>query len=164
MADPTSNDPPLHHRHDEKLDYTTEHTAASPEHVRREEYVDNDDKALPSDSNTSLFVSIGAAVVAILAIVVTFAIDADLVGFIISVAALVMGIVAVAMAYGDARASVVTPAIVTVACVIVSVLCLMDLLDVEDRTPRAVGGNADNDVLVGDGDTPLVDEPNEIGD
>lgn len=161
MADPQdpSQAPPLQHRHDEKLDYSTEHTGADPANVGREEYIHNDEKTLPSDNKTSLFVAIGAAVVAIVGLILSFAVDVDLIGFIVAVLGLVIALVAVMMAWGDARASAVTPALVAIATGIVAVVCLFDFLGAENAAPEAIGGEGEGVVDNGLADQPLLDEP-----
>ena len=154
----TPPDGPYEHRHDEKLDYTSENAARDT--VAREEYVDNDDKALPSDRNTSLFVAIGAAVLAVLAIVLAFAMDWDAVGTVVAVIAVIVGGIATLMAVGDARASPVAPAIVTVAAIAVAIIVALDWADAEDVNPAAPG-----DAIVGDGErSELTDGDADLGD
>ncbi len=154
-------DTPYQHRHDEKLDYTTEHTAADPEHVRREEYVDNDDKRLPTDNRTTLWMSIAATVLAVLAIIVAFPLDLELVGLILGILAIILAGLATLMAFGDARASPITPALVTIAALIVTVLIALDMGDAEDIDPDGV-----NRVIVDDDveRSELTDGDADLGD
>ncbi len=160
-----TTDTPFDHRHDEKLDYTTEHTGADPETVIREEFVDNDDKALPTNKNRSLFISIAAAVLSILAIILAFVMDLDWLGFVVALVALLGAVLATMMAWNDARTSPIVPGLVALATAVVAIIVLMDALDAEENAPtpaRVLGVDpaSDSEALDGDadlGDTTTVD-------
>ena len=151
----TAADGPYNHRHDEKLDYTSEHRDADT--VVREEYVDNDDKALPTNKYLILALSAIATVLSILGIVFALGLEMDLVGFLFAIAGIVVAAIATVMGVNDARASPVLPALVTLVAVVVGVITLLDWMEADELAPATTGevrgvndGDIDNEALDGD--------------
>ena len=129
------HNPPRHAHRDPTVDYTTEHTAADPAHVHREEDVANDDKAMPSENHMANILAFAGAGVALLAVVLDY-LEIDVVAVILAIIGLLMAIVGLVMAWNDARGSVVAPLLCTFATAVVLLVALLDVLDVEERVPQ----------------------------
>lgn len=97
-----------------------------------EENVPNSEKVVPSSRNTVLLLSILAGVAAIAAVVATKGMRQEVLALILAVAALTLGIIAVVMARGDARASTITPGVVTFFAAIITVVVVLDLAEADD--------------------------------
>lgn len=142
------------------------HTDADPSHVHNEVDVPNERHALPSDSGNSSIIAVGAGVLAIIAFVVAFFVDLDLIGFLLALAAIAGGCVAVVMASGDARATTTLPWMATGLCSLIAVVVLFDLLDTEnavDNPPNvgeALVGDAQRSEAL-DGDADLGNVPDD---
>ena len=152
------------HRHDDKLDYTTEHTGADPDRVVREERVPNEAKAVPTDKRTILFLSIASAALSLLGAIVAYFLDVEWLGLVLAVIALLLGIVALFSAHGDRRAGMVTPGIVTAVAAIVTLLILFgDMTDAEpdDLNRQLVAPSADSEALDGDADLGTIPDPDD---
>ncbi len=134
---------------DPSLDYTTEHTAADPSNVRRETVVDNDDKVLPTDDNNVTITSAIATVVAVIGLILCFALDWDVAGTVVALTAVIAAGIGLVMAIGDERAGNVLPAVTTIVVSILFLVCLFDMFGAED----AVRDLQDNRIGVVDPDT-----------
>ena len=110
--------------------YDTRHTAADPGHVHREEDVDNDDKALPSNKVPALLLAALAVGLAILTVILD-ATEFDLAALVVGIIAVAVGAVATYMASNDARASPVVPALCLTAAAIALLITFTDLLTAE---------------------------------
>ena len=94
--------------------------------------VPNSAKVLPTSRNTVLLLSIAAGIAAVLAVVATKGMRSEVLALVLAVAAVVLGGIAVVMARGDARASAITPGIITVMSAIILVVVIMDLAEADD--------------------------------
>jgi hypothetical protein len=150
----TDPDPAYEHRHDEKLDYRSEGTGADPETVVREERVDNDDKALPTDNRTVLLLSIVAFGLSLLAVVFSYGVELEWLGVLLGIIATIIGVIATVSAYGDQRTGIVTPLLATILALVVTILCFTDMSDVDPD-------DVDNTVLTPEVDT-LGDEATRL--
>ena len=169
---PVVKTPPLTRRHDEavhegrhgtrapNLDYTTEHTAADPAHVATEEYVPNEQKALPSQAHTSLLLAFAAAGAALLAVILEW-MGLDTVALVIALVAVLAGIVSIVMAYNDARAGVGAPILCTIVSAVVLTVVLMDVFEVDERVDQLAvpGTTVDPDAIPAD---PAEIEPADV--
>jgi hypothetical protein len=97
-----------------------------------EENVPNSAKVLPSSRNTVLLLSIAAGIAAVLAVVATKGMRSETLALVLALAAVVLGGIAILMARGDARASAITPSIITVMSAIILVVVIMDLAEADD--------------------------------
>ena len=116
-----------------------------------EEDVPNEAKTLPTSRNTVFLICGIVAVLMIVAITLSFGAEAELIGFILTLAAVGLGILAIMMARGDARVSVTTPTVATICAAALAVVIGMDLAEADDvlegqRGPGAVtiGGEPAN--------------------
>ncbi len=108
-----------------------------------EENVPNDERTLPSSRNTVLLICGIVAVLMIVAITVSYGVGAELIAFILTLAALGLGVLAIVMARGDARASITTPVIATFCAAALAIVIGLDLAEADDvlegeRGPAAV--------------------------
>ena len=94
--------------------------------------VPNSAKTLPTSRNTVLLLSIAAGIAAVMAVVATKGMRSETLALVLALAAVAMGGIAVLMARGDARASAITPGIVTVMSAIITVVVVMDLAEADD--------------------------------
>jgi len=103
--------------------------------------VPNEAKTLPSSKGTVLLLSLAAGAAAIIAIVVDKMMGAEVLALVLALAAVVVGAIAIVMARGDARASAITPGIITVAAAIIAIVVLMDVMEVDDALERGSAGS-----------------------
>ena len=94
--------------------------------------VPNSAKTLPSSRNAVLLLSVAAGIAAVCAVVATKGMRSELLALVLALAAVVMGGVAILMARGDARASAITPSVVTIMSAIIAVVVVMDLMEADD--------------------------------
>ena len=156
------NDERYEHRHDDKLDYTTEHTGADPGRVVREERVPNEAKAVPTDNRTILFLSIASAALSVLAVILSYVLELEWVGLALAVIALLLGIVGLFSAHGDRRAGMVTPGIVTAVAAIVALVILFG--DMTDADPEATADEMNERLVAPAGDAEALDGDADLGD
>ncbi len=118
-----------------------------------ERLVPEDERTLPSARKTVLVLSTVSAVLAIAGGFVCFQLDNEMLGLVLAILGVIAGAIAWMMAYGDARASSVTPAVATITAVIFCIVIGMDLADVEDAA-----NNPDNVVVPGTGGEMIIPE------
>ena len=94
--------------------------------------VPNSAKVLPTSRNTVLLLSIAAGIAAVLAVVATKGMRSEMLALVLALAAVVLGAIAIVMARGDARASAITPSVITVMSAIILVVVVMDLAEADD--------------------------------
>jgi hypothetical protein len=111
------------------------HTKADPGAVTTEVAVPNEAKAVPTDKGKSLLLSIIASAIAVLAIIVGFALNVDWLGFTLGLSAAITALVALLLTMGDQRTGSATAGLVLVACGVVAIITLLDLLGAEDADP-----------------------------
>lgn len=137
-AGETPATPPDHAEHvrhaRQNYDYDTEHTTADPDRVPQG----------PEESYLPLMVAFTSAAIALVAVIFDY-FEADTVGLVLAIVALIGGVVSIGMAWTDARAGVGTPILCTVVAAVVLAVVLLDVLDVEELDPASV-----NRGLVGD--------------
>lgn len=97
-----------------------------------EENVPNDQRTLPSSRNTVFLICGIVALLMIVAITLAFAADAEVLAFILTVVGLVLAIVAIFMARGDARVSIATPAVATFCAAALAVVIGLDMAEADD--------------------------------
>ena len=114
--------------------YTPEDRTDHPEVAANpiEANVPNSAKTLPTSRNTVLMLSVAAGIAAIGAVIMTKGMRSEVLALVLALAAVVLGGIAVLMARGDARASAITPGIVTIISAIIMVVVIMDLIEADD--------------------------------
>lgn len=125
-----------------------------------ERLVPEDERTLPTAKKTVLVLSAVSAALSIAGGFVCFKADNEMLGLILAILGVVAGAVAWMMAYGDARASSVTPAVATITALVFCVVIGMDLADVEDAA------NDPNTVVVpgAGGEMTIPEDPAAIVD
>ena len=113
-----------------------------------EEDVPNEAKALPTSRNTVFLICGIVALLMIAAITLAFGAEAELIGFILTLVALGLGVLAIMMARGDARVSITTPTVATICAAALALVIGLDLAEADDvmegqRGPAAVTVGAD---------------------
>jgi hypothetical protein len=106
--------------------------AASPV----EENVPNEARTLPSSRNTVFLVCGIVALLMIVAITLAFGTGAELIGFILTLVALGLGILAILMARGDARVSITMPTVATICAAALALVIGLDLAEADDALER----------------------------
>lgn len=116
------------------VDYTTEHPDLY--HVPTEEEVPNEAKVLPTDKYRVMAMTAFALVLGLAGLLVAFPLDAELVGLLLCIGALVIAVIAAAMARGDARASMAGPVLAIAFAGVLTALVALDLVEADDRVER----------------------------
>jgi uncharacterized membrane protein len=110
------------------------------QHVYTEDQVPNEAKRAPTAKSMVTALSGVATLLAVIAIVVMMASANGWLGFILALAAVVVGGLAIAMAWNDARASRVAPTLATVTAGIIALVIGLDVAGADDAVRDA--GNA----------------------
>lgn len=102
-----------------------------------ERMVPDTERKLPTSRNTVLILSLVSAVLTIVGGVVAFPMDNETVGLVIVIVGAVCGMIAMFMAYGDARTGMATPIVATATAVIIASVIFMNTDPVEQELDEA---------------------------
>jgi hypothetical protein len=124
-----------------------------------EEEVPNEAKTLPTSRNNVFLICGIVAVLMIVAITLSFGAGAELIGFILTLAAVGLGVLAILMARGDARVSVTTPVVATICAAALAVVIGLDLAEADDVLEGQRGPGA---VTIGGAPANIPEDPADL--
>jgi hypothetical protein len=99
--------------------------------VPREEHVPNDARALPSDRPTVLIGSVIVGAIVIVGTVLAY-FGYEMIAMILALVCLVLGIIGIIMARGDARVSMTSPILATIMAALLTIVVGFDLLGADE--------------------------------
>lgn len=102
-----------------------------------ERLVPDTERTLPTSRNTVLILSFLSALLTIAGGIVAFPMDNENLGLILAAIGAVLGLIAIFMAYGDARTGMGTPIVATITAGIIALIIAMNTDAVEDEIEDA---------------------------
>jgi hypothetical protein len=95
------------------------------------------EEVIPSDRHNVVLISLGAVVLAVIGIVLTIAFGLGWLGVAACAIAFILAVLAIVMAYGDARAGVLTPILAGVASLIALIIVALNASGAAERIEEA---------------------------